>query len=331
MHSTEDSDRSQPIRRERRSLSLDWSSLSQLERAALLGSALVWLGVLLLGAGLLLVVRNQALDRQAYAQATMMVAATSTVRALPTQTQVLYPAGWATATPTVPLPAPSTLTATRIAEATQPSAAALASSTPEAVAEAATTGDDAAVHVPSDPPGKPTAGAPARQVTQPSPVPSYGPPDRIVISSIDLDQPVVPIGLSTVEQGGTQYAVWDVADYAVSWHKTSAYPGQNGNIVLNGHNNIKGEVFRDLIDVEIGDRVLLYVDERVLVYEIEDKMIVKEKGEPPEVQRENAQWIGPTDHERLTMVTCWPYTSNTHRLIVIARPLGPLPDAGLQQ
>ena len=134
-----------------------------------------------------------------------------------------------------------------------------------------------------------------------------------------------------MEQGTGRYAVWDVADYAVSWHKTSAYPGQDGNVVLNGHNNIKGEVFRDLIDVEVGDRILVYVADQVFAYQVEAKMILKEKGEPPEVQRQNAVWIGPTDGERLTMVTCWPYTSNTHRLVVIARPGDPLPESGLQQ
>ena len=39
------------------------------------------------------------------------------------------------------------------------------------------------------------------------------------------------------------------------------------------------------------------------------------------VRRANAQWIAPTDDERLTLVTCWPYISNTHRLIIVAKPV----------
>jgi len=39
-----------------------------------------------------------------------------------------------------------------------------------------------------------------------------------------------------------------------------------------------------------------------------------------EERRENAKWIAPTDYERLTLVSCWPYTTYTHRLIVIAAP-----------
>ena len=52
-----------------------------------------------------------------------------------------------------------------------------------------------------------------------------------------------------------------------------------------------------------------------------DKFIVKDKGEPEAVRRANAKWIGPFNEERLTLVTCWPYNNNTHRLIVIAKPV----------
>jgi sortase A len=152
-----------------------------------------------------------------------------------------------------------------------------------------------------------------------------------VIPKIELDSPIVPIGWYVVEQDTNRYSIWQVADYAVSWHQTSAYPGHSGNVVLNGHHNIKGEVFRYLVDVEARDRILVYVGDQVYYYEVEQKMILKEKGESAAVRRENASWIAPTDSERLTMVTCWPYTNNTHRLVVIARPIPPPPSAGLAE
>ena len=31
----------------------------------------------------------------------------------------------------------------------------------------------------------------------------------------------------------------------------------------------------------------------------------------------------PTTDERITLITCWPYTSNTHRLIIVAKPIEP--------
>jgi sortase A len=49
-------------------------------------------------------------------------------------------------------------------------------------------------------------------------------------------------------------------------------------------------------------------------------MILKELGEPIEVRYQNARWILPSLDERLTLVTCWPKTGNTHRLIIVAFP-----------
>jgi sortase A len=154
----------------------------------------------------------------------------------------------------------------------------------------------------------------------PPPPPANSGPTRVVIKSVGIDTPVVPVGWSVVEQNGREYSVWDVADYVAGWHETSAPPGQPGNTVLSGHHNIKGEVFRYLVDVQEGDEVDLYVGDTVYQYYVEQKLIVKEKGEPLEVRRQNAQWIAPTNDMRVTLVTCWPYTNNTHRVIVVAKP-----------
>lgn len=149
---------------------------------------------------------------------------------------------------------------------------------------------------------------------------TVSPPTRIVAESINLDAKVVEVGWKQVIQNSVSTNVWEVADYAAGWHKNSKLPGQGGNIVLSGHNNIKGEVFRYLVDLKPDDLVTLYVDEQPYDYIVADIFIVKDKGEPEAVRRENAKWIGPFNEERLTLVTCWPYTNNTHRLIVIARP-----------
>lgn len=60
---------------------------------------------------------------------------------------------------------------------------------------------------------------------------------------------------------------------------------------------------------------------RVYVYEVVARHILLEKGQPPKIRQRHLQWILPTGEERLTLVTCWPPTGNTHRLIVVARPL----------
>jgi hypothetical protein len=39
-----------------------------------------------------------------------------------------------------------------------------------------------------------------------------------------------------------------------------------------------------------------------------------------EIRLDNGRWILPTEDERLTLVTCWPEDSNSHRLIIVAVP-----------
>jgi len=146
-------------------------------------------------------------------------------------------------------------------------------------------------------------------------------PTRLVIDSVGIDSVVIPVGWSVVEKDGHQYSIWQVADNAVGWHKTTAKLGQPGNTVMAGHHNVKGEVFRDLVNVEVGDKVVVYSGDQAFEYRVELKTIVKEKGEPVEVRQKNAQWISGTNDERLTFITCWPYTNNTHRVIVVAKPL----------
>jgi sortase A len=126
----------------------------------------------------------------------------------------------------------------------------------------------------------------------------------------------------TVEdRDGQLVSVWHVADYAAGFHRGSAYPGHVGNTVLSGHHNIKGEVFRYVVDLEPGDEVILYVGEVAYRYAVEERLILPDKYVSTEQKRDNGRWIRSFLDERLTLVTCWPYTNNTHRVIVIAKPV----------
>jgi sortase A len=175
------------------------------------------------------------------------------------------------------------------------------------------------------PPPSPRAEPPVGDAQPPSgavtPIPpAVDPPTRIVAPAINLDAKVVPVGWKTIDQDGQKVSVWEVAEYAAGWHKNSALPGQDGNVVLSGHHNIKGEVFRYVVDLKPGDLVTLYADERPYTYTVVSRFVLKDKGEPAAVREQNARWIGPFPDKRLTLVTCWPYTSNTHRVIVVAKP-----------
>jgi sortase A len=164
-------------------------------------------------------------------------------------------------------------------------------------------------------------------VNQPDPDPSLAQPPaassapvRIVAPAIDLDQPVVTVGWHQETVNNKLVSVWDVAQYAVGWHKNSQLPGQGGNIVLAGHNNIYGEVFKRLEDLKSGDLITVYADDRAYDYAVESTVIVKEEGATPEEKAANVRWIGSFPDERLTLVACYPYTGNSHRILIIARP-----------
>jgi sortase A len=149
--------------------------------------------------------------------------------------------------------------------------------------------------------------------------------ERLIIPAIELDAKVIEVGWQTVEQNGQQAAVWNVAEYAVGQHMGSANPGQGENIVLAGHVGGYGHVFRDLYYVKPGNRVLLYSGGQEYLYIVTERLIVDEDHAPPEQRAANAQLIGPTGSEMVTMVTCWPPTGKdkfTHRVIIRAAPYG---------
>lgn len=149
-----------------------------------------------------------------------------------------------------------------------------------------------------------------------------GQPTRILIPQLGVDAPILAVALQSLSVGGQDFFQWGVpANYAAGWHNTSALLGYPGNTVLNGHHNVNGEIFRDLIDLEIGEEFQLYSLEKAYTYRITDQQLLLERGQTLEKRLENAQWIEPTDDERVTIVTCWPITDNSHRFIVVAEPI----------
>jgi len=148
-------------------------------------------------------------------------------------------------------------------------------------------------------------------------------PVRIQIPSIDLDAPVIPAPVDFAKLAGKEFLQWYVPDqFASGWHTTSAMLGETGNTVLNGHHNAFGEVFVSLVDVNVGDIIWVESENSRFSYQVANKMILPEKYEQLDVRMNNAQWILPSIDERLTLISCWPYETNTHRLIIVARPMG---------
>ncbi|HHX65618.1 MAG TPA: sortase [Chloroflexi bacterium] len=141
-------------------------------------------------------------------------------------------------------------------------------------------------------------------------------PERIVIPALGIDRSVTAIGWHPKNGQG----IWDDPGLAGGWVDDSALPGHGSNIVIVGHQNGDG-IFRNLVDLSDGDEVHLYVHGVAYTYRVHERFILPEHGASEAQRRQNALWIAPTVDERLTMVTCWPHLDNSHRLIVIARPV----------
>jgi sortase A len=158
--------------------------------------------------------------------------------------------------------------------------------------------------------------------------PPPGQPQRIEIPAIRVEAAVTSVTLQSVQQDGQTYYQWQVPNsYKAGWHNSSALLGQRGNTVLNGHHNIFGEVFRDIVNLQEGDEVIVYDKSRAFHYYVVTVEILAEHDQSIDVRLANAKWIEPTEDERLTLITCWPYTDNSHRVIVVAEPV-PMAETG---
>lgn len=123
-------------------------------------------------------------------------------------------------------------------------------------------------------------------------------PARIQIPKINVDAPIVP---------GDD---WEALKRGVGWHLGSARPGERGNMVLSAHNDIFGEIFRYLHELEPGDDVFVYDQAgRRYHYVVAVKRIV----EPTAVEV-----LRQTNEPVATLITCYPYLIDTQRLVVVA-------------
>lgn len=132
------------------------------------------------------------------------------------------------------------------------------------------------------------------------PVPTPAPEQarRIQVEAIGVD--------SGVYQGMYD---WEVLKKGVAQHIGSAAPGQVGNMILAGHNDVYGEVFRDLDQLAPGDEIVISSERRAYVYVVRETVIV----DPTDVSV-----MAHTDYAGLTLISCYPYRINTKRIVVFA-------------
>jgi sortase A len=131
------------------------------------------------------------------------------------------------------------------------------------------------------------------------PVPTASPAQgiRIQIPGINVDAPIV-LGDS-----------WEQLKKGVGQHIGTPNPGENGNIVLSAHNDIFGEIFRELDKLQPGDVVVLYTNQRQYNYVVTGTQIV----EPTRVEV-----MAPTPNATVTLISCYPYLIDNQRIVVSA-------------
>lgn len=120
---------------------------------------------------------------------------------------------------------------------------------------------------------------------------------RLRISSINVD--------ATIVQGDG----WEQLKKGVGQHIGTPNPGETGNMVLSAHNDIFGGIFRRLDDLQEGDEIIVQTLSREYSYRVAYWRIV----EPDAVSV-----MAPTQEPVVTLISCYPYLVDTHRIVVVA-------------
>ncbi len=139
----------------------------------------------------------------------------------------------------------------------------------------------------------------AQSITpQPIPTPGPGPPTRIQIPAIDVDAQIVP--------GDS----WDQLKKGVGHHIGSANPGERGNLVLSAHNDVFGEIFRHLDQLQPGDEIVVYSGSQRYRYTVSERRLVA----PTQVDV-----MASTNEPAVTLVSCYPYLIDNQRIVVFGQ------------
>lgn len=131
--------------------------------------------------------------------------------------------------------------------------------------------------------------------------------DSVSIEKIGIRAPLVSAS------GTTQKELNNSLNQGVILYPGSAWPGQDGEVVLSGHSSVfpwvkteYGQVFTLLDKLEPGDIVSLVYDHRQYDYQITSREVLT----PDKVR------ISDTNQPVIKLVTCWPIGTALKRLVV---------------
>lgn len=160
-------------------------------------------------------------------------------------------------------------------------------------------------------------GAASEQKIPPLNLEIYPPEMRLIVPRINQNVPVIGVkneNLIAREWGELEADIQKALRNGVIHYPGTALPGDNGNVVITGHSSYYAwdsgrfkDVFALLHDVRVGDRIVIYFNQKKFVYEIANKKVVL----PQDVDV-----LQPTRQEQLTLITCTPIGTNLKRLIL---------------
>jgi LPXTG-site transpeptidase (sortase) family protein len=148
------------------------------------------------------------------------------------------------------------------------------------------------------------------------------PDDRIIISRINRNVPVVRISTETLlrkDWAALESQIQGALQHGVVHYPGTAYPGDKGNVVITGHSSYFPwdpgrfkDVFALLHQVSVGDEIVVYQDQKKYKYVVYEKKVVR----PSQVEV-----LTQDGADRLTLITCTPVGTDLNRLIVLAKPV----------
>jgi len=175
---------------------------------------------------------------------------------------------------------------------------------------------------------------PAFRLPPSTPLPTFTPTPTPTVTPLPppatrLSIPAIDLNVSIEESypklqksaDGTSYYIWDPPAYAAGHYNSSGNPGEGRNIVLDGHNNTLGEVFRDLNNLTPGDEINLLTETSVFTYQVQERLIIPYVGTEEQADVQIKALIAYQSSERVTLISCWPYATFTNRIIIIAVPV----------
>jgi len=161
--------------------------------------------------------------------------------------------------------------------------------------------------------------APTPQEQAPMPV-------QLQIPELNLDMPITPMGWRVVAADGAETTTWIVPEESLGWQVNSAGAGEDGNMLIAGHQALGDALLAPLAldEIEPGQEILVTDDAgmtfRYQITEVSAPLPIAGASEDENAQA--AAYVLPDGDARLTLITGWPDFTTTHRVFAVAELVG---------